>query len=103
MPGATLDDLERFLGRDLDVTQALQHLDMMTAFARAHTRGRGFTDGVPADDIATVIVTATARLMANPQGTVAETTGPFSIRYGEIHGFNLMELAVLNGYRRRAS
>jgi len=99
----TVADLERFIGRDVDLEKAVGHLDMVTAFARAYTRGRGFTDGVPADDIAAVIVTAAARMMANPEGTITETVGAFAIRYSEVQGFNLVEQMVLNGYRRRAS
>lgn len=103
MAAPTLVDLENYVGRDLDTIKALQHLEMVTAFARAYTRGRGFTDGVPADDIAAVIVTATARLIANPEGTITETVGSFAIRYSDVQGFNLVEQMVLNSYRRRAS
>lgn len=103
MSTPTVQDLQQFVGRDLDTLQAISHLEMVTAFARAYTRGRGFTDGEPADDIAAVIVTCAARMMANPEGTIYETIGPYSVRHPEVHGFNLLEQVVLNGYRRRAS
>lgn len=103
MAAPTVGDLERFIGRTVNVEHALHHMEMVTSFARAYTRGRGFTDGVPADDIAAVIVTATARMMANPEGMITETVGSYSVRYSEVQGFNLVEQMVLNGYRRRAS
>ncbi len=103
MTAPSLSDLEMFLGRDLDEVQALAHLDIVTTFARAYTRGRGFTDGEPADDIATVIVTAVSRLLGNPEGTITETIGSYSVRHAGFNGFNLVELAVLNNYRRRAA
>lgn len=99
-------DLEAFLGSRLasvDAGNAMQNLAMVTAMVRAYTRGRGFTDGSPADDVAAVILTATARLMANPEGTITESVGDYSVRHGGFHGFNLVELAVLNTYRRRAA
>lgn len=103
MAAPTVYDIEQFLGRSVDTSMAYQHLDTVTAFARAYTRGRGFTDGEPADDIAAVVVTAAARLLANPAGTVFESIGDYQIRHGQFQGFNLVELAVLNGYRRRAT
>ena len=45
MAVVTITDLELFLGRSVDASQAYAHLDTVTAFARAYTRGRGFTDG----------------------------------------------------------
>ncbi len=103
MAAPTLVDLENFVGRALDTDRALAALDMVTAYARAYTRGRGFTDGEPADDISAVIVGAAARLMANPSGAVVESIGEYSVRYSEVQGFNLVEQLVLNGYRRRAT
>lgn len=103
MSAPTIRDLELFLGRTVGVGEATAALQTMTQFARAYTRGRGFTDGIPADDIAAVIVTATARLMANPEGHLMETVGSFSVQYGRFQGFNLLELAVLNNYRRTAA
>lgn len=103
MSAATIVDLEVYLGRTIDAAQGIAALETMTRFARAYTRGRGFTDGVPADDISAVIVTATARLLANPEGHFSESVGSFSIQYGRFQGFNLIEQAVLNNYRRTAA
>jgi hypothetical protein len=71
--------------------------------ARAYTRGEGFTDGDDGDpngDIAAVIVTAAARLVANPE-QLASDVGTVSTRNG-FSGFTLTEQIVLNRYRKRA-
>ena len=44
-----------------------------------------------------------ARYVSNPSGTVMETMGPFSVRYGVFNGWTLPELAILHAYRRRAA
>lgn len=98
----TPDDLEAFLGLPVDPVQAEAHLGTVTAFARAYTRGRGFTDGEPTEEIAAVILTATTRLLTNPTGTISQSTGPFNIRPGSFHGWNIVETLVLNSYRQRA-
>lgn len=54
-------------------------------------------------DAATVaLVSSCARLVVNPEHTVEQTTGPFSIRQGTFAGWTLPELAVLRQYRKRA-
>lgn len=77
---------------------------LITTMARAYTRGQGFDGDEPNDEIAAVIVTAAARLVANPKqiGT-SSTAGPFSedVR-GGFTGWTLAELFVLNRYRKRA-
>lgn len=92
-----------FLGRGDDpstLEAATQTLPIVTAMAKAYTRGKGFTDGTPSSDIAAVITTATARLMFNPEG-IAHDVGSVSIR-GSFTGWTLAELYVLNAYRVRA-
>ncbi len=92
-------------GDDLDViTLAQQHLPVVTAQVRAYTRGRGFDPltNEPADDVALVIVSTTARHVTNPQNLRSETTGPFAVAYQIVNGWTLPELAVLHRYRRRA-
>ena len=64
----------------------------------AYTRGAGFSAGVPNDQIAAVIVSATARMMANPQ-QIAYDVGGVSMR-GGFQGFNLAERIVLNRFRK---
>ena len=92
-----------FLGQGDDTTLvalAGQHAAVVTAMARSYTRDRGFTGNEPADDIAAVITTATARLVANPE-QIATDVGTVSIR-GGFTGWTLAETFVLNRYRKRA-
>ncbi|TMS50972.1 hypothetical protein [Mycobacterium sp. DBP42] len=92
-----------FLGQGDDTTVvalAGQHVTIITAMARAYTRDQGFTGTEPADDLAAVITTATARLVANPE-QLSTDVGNVSIR-GGFNGWTLAELFVLNRYRRRA-
>lgn len=101
------EDVAAFLGHGDDPTVialARETLPIITAMARSYTRGNGFTDGEPNEDIRAVIITATARLMTNPgQLAVDETVGSFSksIR-GGFAGWTLAETFVLNRYRVRA-
>lgn len=95
-------DVAAFLGQGDDTTLvalAEQHVTIVTAMARAYTRGNGFTPD-PADDIAAVITTATARLVANPE-QINTTTGSVAVN-GGFTGWTLAELFVLNRYRKRA-
>ncbi len=107
MSTPTAADVAAFLGdpaRPETVALAEQHLPIVTAMARSYTRGRGFDDDGPAEDLAAVIITATARLMKNPeQIAFDETVGQFAraIRGGFV-GWNLAETFVLNRYRQRA-
>ena len=63
-------------------------------------RGRGFDDDEPNDELAAVITTASARLVANPE-QIPTTIGSVEIR-GAFNGFSLAETFVLNRYRKRA-
>lgn len=95
-----------FLGRADDTSiyyLADEHLTLVTAFVNAYTRGRGFTvaEG-PNDDLAAVIITATARLLTNPAQVERETADGYEA-VGRLDGFTLPELAVLHRYRRRAA
>lgn len=99
-------DVAAFLGRVGDQTVldlAEQQLPILTHMVRAYVRDNGFDDtGIPADDLAAVIVSSTARLVSNPSHTITQTTGPFSIRQGIFDGWTLPELAILHRYRKRA-
>lgn len=100
----TAAQVANFLGQSDSAVVALagEHLPIVTALARSYTRDRGFDEfGEPYDDVAAVIVTATARLLANPD-QIAKTTGPFAVNGGFV-GWNLAETFVLNRYRKRAS
>lgn len=108
----TGQDVADFLGQGDDdslVALAGEHVGIVTAMAYAYTRGRGFTvvtgqpmvNAEPAEDVAAVIVTATARLLANPE-QLARDVGSVSLR-GGFTGWSLAETFVLNRYRRRAA
>lgn len=93
----------RLLGTPDDVqvlAQAEQASEVVTAMAREYTRGRGFTVDGYTEGIRAVIVTATARLMGNPE-QVDHGLGSDWTR-GSFSGWTLAEQYVLNGYRRRA-
>lgn len=94
-----------FLGQGDDaalVALAEQHVGIVTAMARSYTRDSGFdaATGEPVDEIAAVITTATARLLANPEQT-ARDVGSVSLR-GGFTGWSLAETFVLNRYRKRS-
>lgn len=92
-----------FLGRSDDTTLvalAAESVDVVTLMARAYTRGNGFTAGQPNAELAAVITTAAARLVANPEQLRVDV-GSVAIR-GGWQGWNLAETMVLNRYRVRA-
>lgn len=95
-----------FLGRgdDLDlVSLAFEHLPLVTTFARAYTRGKGFdATGEPNAELAAVIVTATARLVTNPTADRREQLGEYG-RTPHEAGWSLPELDVLHRYRKRTA
>lgn len=102
-------DLAALLGRDLSgaaqAAQAQQVIGIVTAMARAYTRGHGFTpEGDAYEDVRAVILAASSRLLANPRGLLLdETVGPESVSYrSAFTGWTVAETYVLNRYRRRA-
>lgn len=104
MTSPTPQDVAAFLGRGDDPTvlaAAGEALPIVEAMARAYTRDKGFddTDG-PRADVAAVLVTATARLLGNPE-QVDVTVGDWSVRGGFV-GWSLAETFVLNRYRKMA-
>lgn len=102
----TGQDVADFIGQgddDTVVALAGQHVQIITAMAQAYTRGNGFDDahdGHPNDDVAAVIITATARLMANPDQTNYRV-GNISYQ-SHFQGWTLAETFVLNRYRKTA-
>lgn len=103
MATPTAQDVADFLGQGDSpevVALAGEHVPLITAMARAYTRGRGFTEDGAAEDIGAVITTATARLMAHPT-QLEQRIGETYTRQG-FSGWTLAELGVLNAYRRRA-
>ncbi len=74
---------------------------IVTVMARAYTRGRGFDEGEPNEEIAAVIATASARLAANGTGLQSKRIDDVEYRYSLASSFSwtLAELAVLGRYR----
>ncbi|OBB71222.1 hypothetical protein [Mycobacterium sp. 852014-52144_SCH5372336] len=86
-------------------TQATTVVPLITAMAKAYTRGRGFdAAGEPNDEVAAVITTAAARLVANGrQLAVRDKVDDVEQEYrGGFNGWTLAEQIVLNRYRVRA-
>lgn len=80
-------------------------IPLLTAFARAYTRGRGFDeDGEPNEEIAAVITTASARFGSNTaQTSTSRTEGEVTREQRTwFTGWTLAETFVLNRYRKRA-
>ena len=103
MAAVTAADVAAFLGQGSDptvVALAGEHVPIITAMASAYTRGVGFTDGTPNEEIAAVITTATARLVAHPT-QIEQRIGETYTRAG-FSGWTLAETFVLNRYRRTA-
>ncbi|WP_402371401.1 hypothetical protein [Isoptericola rhizosphaerae] len=106
MAAPTAETVAAYLGRGDDaqtVTLAGAHLPIVTAFVRAYVRDNGFTDGIPGDDLAAVITTATARLTTNPEQVKRYQTADYAETPAVLDGFTLPELAILHLYRRRTA
>lgn len=97
------EDVADFLGAPGDgrlVAIAEVHVGVITHFARVYTRGNGFyVDGV-VPELASVVLAATGRLVANPE-QINITVGTVR-RDGSFKGWSLAEQRVLNEYRGTA-
>lgn len=104
MAAVSGSDVAAFLGQGDDtalVALAGEHVLIVQAMVSAYTRGAGFdTSGIPNSDLAAVITTATARLVANPE-QLAYNVGDTGFK-GGFAGWSLAETFVLNRYRARA-
>jgi hypothetical protein len=100
----TYSDLGALTGRTVSQEQGTAVLTVVSAMASAYTRGQGFTNGVPNDEIRAVILTASARLISNTTGLLYdEIEGPSQISYrSAFTGWSVAEQFVLNRYRVRA-
>ncbi|MGE3659328.1 MAG: hypothetical protein AB7G47_21425 [Mycolicibacterium sp.] len=97
---------------DPRLEQAEAVIAAVASLAKSYTRGEGWTTveiddvptDVPASDINTVILTASARLIAHPQQLGMDTTlGPQSARWmATPFSWSLGELMTLNRYRKTA-
>lgn len=108
MATVTGQDLADFLGQGDDaalVALAGEHVALVTAMARAYTRGGGFAanGGEPNDEVAAVITTASARLVTNPEQLRREQIHDYAVSPTPFVGWSLVECAVLNRYRKRAA
>lgn len=63
--------------------QAKSAAYIVTQFARAYTRGIGFSDDGVAEDIQSVIITATARLVTNPAQSGSQSESYPLLRLGQ--------------------
>lgn len=104
MPAPTYLDLGALLGRTVSPEQGNAVIEIVTSLARAYTRGQGFDDGLPNDELRAVILSAACRMIANPRGIdLAESVGPQSVSFrGAFTGWSVAETFTLNRYRKRA-
>ncbi len=101
--GGLADDLTALAGREVILDQGIAVIRVVASMASAYTRGRGFTDGEPHDDVRAVILSAAARLYADTsQVTTDESMGPFRVSRTPFDGWSTAELFVLDRYRQRA-
>ena len=89
--------------------QAAVHVKIVTNAVFAFTRGKGFSAGFANGVgmlnpvLASVIVSAAARSLSNPTGARRIEAGSYNEAPGSFAGFNLWELAALNGFRKTAA
>lgn len=104
MAAPTSAELGALMGRTVTTEQGNAVLSIISALASGYTRGVGFTDGVPNNEIRAVVLSAACRYIAEPrQMATTEVVGPMSARF-EAGGFDFSvgERMVLNRYRIRA-
>ena len=97
-------DLLKWLGQDTSnpeaQAQAQQAITTVSAMVAAYCRGKHEVDGTVQEGVNEVVLTAASRLFANPE-QIPYDSGAVSMRGGFV-GFTLVELPVLNRYRKRA-
>lgn len=74
---------------------------IVAEFVRGYTRGNGWQGYRPAAPLRAVIVSATARLVLNPEQVRQYSSGDYSETGPLLTGFTLAERHVLDRYRRR--
>ena len=91
-------------GEENDRKQAETSLNTAEAMVAAYCRGKHKRKGEYREGVFEVILTVAARILANPgQISRRDAVGVVSIQRGVgFQGFTLVELAVLNRYRKRA-
>lgn len=105
----TPEELIAFVGaEDPDASklgaQAESALLIADSLAGSYCRGRHKWGSSYRAGVRAVVLTAAARILANPgQIQVREQVGPYTMLKGAgFNGFTLVELAVLDRYRKRA-
>lgn len=101
----TEHDVVAFLGQGDDpilLALAQAHVPGVTAMVRSYTRGEGFDAATHkvAEDLHAVIVSTTARSVHNPESVQRENLADYGVT--PTVGWTLVELAVLNRWRKRA-
>lgn len=88
-------------GNTYFTAQATEHVTVIASMAQEYTRGAGFLGGQPTGSVQSVIVSASARLLANPE-QIEHQVGAVAIR-GAFEGWSALEKTLLNTYRRTAA
>ena len=106
IPEDVVPSVVAFLGQSmLDtrlVSRATEIVATIAAMVHEYTRGKGFDEaGVPNDGVKRVIISASARLLANPD-QIEFQTGTVAIR-GAFEGWSSLEKTILNSYRKVAT
>lgn len=96
-------DVAAFMGWPTDDDLIAPHLSSVTTFVRSFIGGRTFIGGQCAEDVAAVIVAATARSVSNPTHAVRVEVGSYNEVPTSFTGFTLVERSVLNRYRLRTA
>jgi hypothetical protein len=97
----TAAQLTAYMGSGHSTDRMDAVLAIVTAQVKSYTRGQGFTDDGPAEDLEAVILTVAARLVSNPSQVKSEGMGGITVTHAA-PGFTIPELFVLNRYRDRA-
>jgi hypothetical protein len=106
IPPDVVPSVTAFLGQSSSntafVAQCTEHVSVIAEMAFDYTRGKGFdSSGVPLALTKKVIITASARLLANPE-QLQYQTGTVAIR-GAFEGWSALEKTLLDRYRGTAA
>lgn len=96
--GLLLQRMGNLTGKD-----PAEALRVVYGYAKAFTRGRGFLSDVPTDELASVIVSAAARLAASPTMKTSVVVGPTTLQFRPFDSFTMAERQVLHRLRQRTA
>lgn len=102
MYDVTAEEVLAFIGQGLPEAMVNAHIISVAAMVREYTRDQGFAGGHADPALQQVIISATARSVANPTHLVNQRAGTQSWTPGQFSGFTLPELKTLNRYRKLA-